>query len=204
MATEITGREMLRDFWDHWMWETRIGEFEASIPPRTPNPELREQVTYYERKYGEQARSGLHRASAIYPKASHGGREEADGEAEAGLALLIRHKHASNLARLEALSPLIDEVLPIEPGLTPPSWVTIPKVTTDAGEGYNLQAVAAFFAGLANNLRRRPGYQNHGATLSALEPALREALKCLASPKPLVDSYSPGIIATLVRNLGPQ
>jgi hypothetical protein len=198
----ITGREMLRDFWDHWVWETRIGEFEASTPPRTPNPELREQIAHYQKKYGEQSRTGLHRLSAIYQGAPSDGRE--DAEAEAGLALLIRHKHAGKLARLEALSPLMDEVLPVEPDRKPPTWATIPKATTAVGEGYDLQAVAAFFAGLSNIVRRRPEYESHAATLAALGPALREALKCLESPKRLVDSYTPDIIATLVRNLGPQ
>jgi hypothetical protein len=198
----ITGREMLRDFWDHWVWETRIGEFEASTPPRTPNPELREQVANYQNKYGQQARSGMHRMSALYQDAPSGGRE--DAEAEAGLALLVRHKQALKLARLEALSPLMDEVLPVEPDRKPPSWATIPKATTGVGEGYDLHAVAAFFAGLSNILRRRPEYESHVATLAALQPALREALKCLESPTDIVDSYSPAIIATLLRNLGLQ
>jgi len=193
---------MLRDFWDHWMWETRIGEFEASTPPRTPNPELREQVAQYQRKYGEQSRTGLHRVSTMYQSAQSRGRENA--EAEAGLARLMRHKHAVKLARLEALSPLMDEVLPVDPGLSPPPWATIPKATTGVGEGYDLQAVAAFFAGLSNILRRRPEYESHAATLASLQPALREALKCLESPRQLVDSYTPDIIAALVRNLDPQ
>lgn len=205
MAVErnITGREMLRDFWDHWVWETRIGEFEASTPPRTPNPELREQIAHYQHKYGEQALSGTHRLAAIMEQGTPS-RALADAEVEAGLALLLRRKHGDTLARLEALSPLMDEVLPAEPAQKPPSWAPVPTATTCVGEGYDLRAVADFFAALAKVLRRRPEYESHAATLTALQPALREALKCLESPKILVDSYAPELIAALVRNLGAQ
>jgi len=99
--------KMIRDFFDHLMWEWRIMDYENHAKdPSVTNPEFVEMLVKYQRKYNC---AGLALGNVL---ARDEGMEES--EYDRAMPILQRRlagKSEAVLAMLEALTPVMDEAL---------------------------------------------------------------------------------------------